>query len=93
MRLATTKEVRSIARKAFVKATGCSYDYRAAYTDKDKAHPELRRVSFRAFTNKIGGGREIARYLEDMLEERGLVVYCMSYTDGGYIRCKAAFEA
>ena len=88
MRLATTLEIRDIARQAFVTATGMCYDYKYAYTDKDNLLPSnMRRVSFALLG--VDKGEKILGYMEQVLEKRGLEVLDLRLTDGGYIRCKA----
>lgn len=86
-RLATTLEIRDIARQAFVTATGMCYDYRLAYTDKDRWFTHLRRVSFAVL--RMEKAEKILSYMEQMLEEKKLVVMGLKLTKGGYIRCKA----
>ena len=88
MRLATTLEIRDVARQAFVQATGMCYDYRSAYTDKDNLLPSnMRRVAFAVL--RMDKGEKILGYMEQMLAKRGLEVLDLRLTEGGYIRCKA----
>lgn len=88
MRLATTLEIRDIARQAFVTATGMCYDYKYAYTDKDRTLPaNMRRVSFMVL--RMDKAEKILGYMEQMLEKRGLMVENLRLTDSGYIRCRA----
>lgn len=89
MRLATTEELRSIARKAFVRATGMCYNYRNAWTDKDKSFPHLRYVGFYVSSDK---GDMIVEIMHEMLDRKNLCVMALKYTESGYIRCKAVLN-
>lgn len=90
MRLATTTEMRDVARQAYVTMTGCCYDYRYAWTNKTK-DANKRNLGFRSFDYKEFDVKVLS-YMNQFLEKRGLYVENLRATDNGYIRCTVAFE-
>ena len=90
VKLATTEEARMIARQAFVQVTGCCYDYRMAWTDKDNS-------SVGKYFRRIGlfapfKAEQIVEVMNELLEKRKLCVMHLRATPGGYIRFKAIFQ-
>jgi hypothetical protein len=90
MRFATTQEIRDIARSAFVKVTGCCYDYKMSWTDKDTSSKgeNLRRISFMA-PDVPAKAQQIIELMDEALERRNLFVMGLNLTESGYIRCRA----
>ena len=91
VKLATTEEARMIARQAFVQVTGCCYDYRMAWTDKDVSSvgKYFRRIGLLA---PAGKAERIVEVMHQMLEKKKLCVMHLRATDGGYVRFKAIFQ-
>lgn len=89
--LADTIQARQVARDAFVRVTGCSFDYREAWTDKDESSygKYFRRIGIRT---PEGKAEQIVEVMHEIAEKRGLAIMTLRATPGGYVRFKAIFQ-